>query len=96
MDVRNDTTLSDSSSDEAVQLFVTADGELQVAGGDALDFEVLGGVASQFEDFGAEVLQDGGGVHGSGGADAIVCGDSGLQEAVDTTNRELEPSAGGA
>ena len=37
----------------------TSDGELQMAGGDPLHLEILGGVASQLEDLGGEVFQDG-------------------------------------
>ena len=35
-----------------------------MAGGDALDFEILGRVAGEFEDFGGEVFEDGGDVDG--------------------------------
>ena len=41
IDVREDTTKGDRGADERVEFFVSADGELQVAGGDALDFEIL-------------------------------------------------------
>jgi hypothetical protein len=44
VDVRQDTTEGDRRADEGVELFVAADGELQVAGGDTLDLEVLRGV----------------------------------------------------
>ena len=37
-----------------------------------------------------EVLQNGGGVDGSGGTDAAVGGGAALQETVNTTDRELE------
>ena len=39
-----DTTEGDGGADEGVELLVTADGELEMAGGDALDLEVLCGV----------------------------------------------------
>ena len=39
-----DTTEGDGGADQGVELLVTADGELQVAGRDTLDLEVLGGV----------------------------------------------------
>lgn len=56
MDVRNDTTTGDRRLDQRVELLVAADGELQVARRDALDLEVLGGVAGELEDLGGEVL----------------------------------------
>ena len=56
MDVRDDTAAGDRRLDQRVELLVTADGELQVARGDALDLEVLGGVAGELEDLGGEVL----------------------------------------
>ena len=57
-----DTTERDRGADEGVKLLVAADGELQVTGRDALDFEILGSVAGELEDFGGEVLEDGGDV----------------------------------
>ena len=59
------TTESDCGTDESVELFVATDGKLQMAGCDALDLEILGGVARKFEDFGGEVLKDSRHVHGS-------------------------------
>lgn len=44
VDVWQDTTEGDGRADQSVELFVTTDGELKVAGRDALDLEVLGGV----------------------------------------------------
>jgi|EP01047_Picozoa_sp_COSAG01_P043757 hypothetical protein len=89
VDVRDDTTASDRGLDEGVELLITADGELQVTRRDTLHFEVLGRVASQLEDLGGEVLQDGRAVDGGGGADAALGNDGVLEEAVDTADREL-------
>lgn len=44
VDVWQHTTKGDGGSDQGIQLLVTTDGELQMAGCDALDLEVLGGV----------------------------------------------------
>lgn len=38
------TTECNSSTNEGVELFVTSDGQLEVARSDALDFEVLGSI----------------------------------------------------
>lgn len=38
------TSEGDGRTDQRVELLVTADGELQMAGCDALDLEILGGV----------------------------------------------------
>ena len=42
MDVGDHTTAGDGRLDEGVELLVTTDGELKVAGGDALDLLRLG------------------------------------------------------
>jgi hypothetical protein len=89
VDVRDDASASDGALDERVELLVPADGELQVARGDALDLQVLAGVAGELEDLGGEVLEDGGGVDGGGGADAAVGGGPRLELAVDAAHREL-------
>lgn len=77
-----------------VHLLVPADGELEVARGDALELEVLDGVAGQLQDLRGQVLQDCGGVHGGGGADAAVGGGAGLELAVDAAYRELQQTRG--
>lgn len=48
--MRDDTTASDRGLDEAVQLLVSSDGQLQVPGSDTLHLQVLGRVAGQLED----------------------------------------------
>ena len=75
MDVRDHTATSDSRLDECVKLLVTADSELQVTRGDALDLEVLARVASELEHLGGEVLEDRSSVHGSGGAHSLNGGE---------------------
>jgi hypothetical protein len=44
VDVRQDTTESDCGTDEGVEFLVATNGQLEVAGCDTLDLEVLGGV----------------------------------------------------
>ena len=62
--MRQDTAKSDCRADQRVEFLIAADGELQVARRDALDFQILGCVAGQFEDFGGQVLEHGGYVDG--------------------------------
>ena len=50
MDVRDDTTTSNSSFNQSIELFVTANGQLQVTGSHSLHLEVLAGVASELQD----------------------------------------------
>ena len=72
MDVRENSSLGDGdASEELVQLFVVADGELDVARDDPGALVVLGGVSGELEKFGGEVLEDGGEVHGSTGTYAL-------------------------
>lgn len=89
VDVGDDTAASDGGLDQGVELLVAADGELQVAGSDALDLEVLRGVARELKHLGSEVLEDGSRVDRGSGADARAGVDSALQEPVDPANREL-------
>lgn len=39
-----DTTKGDGGANERIEFLVTADRQLQMAGGDALDLEILGGI----------------------------------------------------
>ena len=59
MDVGQDTTLCDCDMPEKlVQFLIVADGELEMARDDTSLLVVAGGVTSQLEDFGGEVLED--------------------------------------
>jgi len=44
MDMRQDTTTSNGSTNEQVEFFVTSDGELQVSWSYSLNSKILGGV----------------------------------------------------
>lgn len=89
VDVGDDTTTGDGSLDEGIKLLVTADSQLEMSGGDALDLQVFAGVTGQLEDLGGEVLKNSGGVNGRGSTDTAVSADSALQESVDTAHGEL-------
>lgn len=62
--MRKNTSKRDGCADQRIQLFVTTDGELQMARRNTLHFEVFGGIASKLEDFGGEVFKDGSDVDG--------------------------------
>ena len=89
MDVRNDTTTSDSGLDESVELLIAANGQLQVPRSNSLHLEVLTSVACKLEHLGSQVLQDGGRVDSGRGANAAILAHAALQESVDTAHREL-------
>ena len=89
VDVRQNTTKGDRGVDEGIKLLVASDGELQVSGCNALDLEILGGVACQFENFGGQVFQHCCDVDSSFGADAHLVLGLRLQETLHTTAGEL-------
>jgi len=89
VDVGNDTTTSNGGLDQGIELFISTDSQLQVSGSYALDLQVFGCVAGQLEDLGGEVLKDSGGVDSRGGSYTRVCGNSCLQESVNSSHGEL-------
>ena len=92
VNVGEDTTLGDGDvSEKLVQLLIVPDGELQVAGDDTRLLVVAGGVASQLQDFGSEVLKNGGQVDGRTGTDTLSVVAL-AEKTVDTANRERETS----
>jgi len=95
VNVGQDTTLGDGDvTQELVQLLVVPDGELQVTGDDTGLLVVTGSVASQLENLGGEVLEDGGQVDGGTGTDTL--GVVALAEqTVDTADGERQTSLGG-
>ena len=92
MDVGQDTTLGDGDvSEKLVQLLIVPDGELQVAGNDTGLLVIAGGVASQFEDFGGQVLENSGQVDGRTGTDTLSVVAL-TEKTVDTADGERETS----
>ena len=93
MDVGEDTAGRDGdAAEELVELFVVADGELDVARDDSALLGVLGGVACELEDLGGEVLKDGSEVHWGTGSDSIGIL-SLLEESSDSSDWELKSSS---
>lgn len=94
VDVGQNTALGDGDvAEELVQLFIVADGELEMARNDTGLLVVASSVTGQLEDFGSQVLEDGSEVHGGTGTDTLsVVALS--QETVDTTDRESETGLG--
>lgn len=88
--MRQHTSKGDGRANERVEFLVAADGELEVTRGDALDVEVLGGVAGQFEHLCGQILEHSGEVDGRFGADAgLVAGDV-TEMAFHPAARELQ------
>lgn len=85
-DVGQDTTLRDDDrSEELVELFVVADGELQVTGHDTRLLVVTGSVTGELENLGGKVLEDGSEVDGGTGTDTLGVV-AALEETVNTTD----------
>ena len=57
VDVRDDTTTGNGGLDERVELLVSADGELQVAGSDTLHLQILGGISGKLENLVGEKIR---------------------------------------
>jgi len=95
VDVRQDTSEGDGGADQSVELLITTDSELQVAGGDTLNFEILGSVSSQLENLSSEILKNSGDVDSGFGTNAHLVLGVVLQETLDTTAGELETSLAG-
>lgn len=92
MDVGDNTTASNGSLDQSVELLVAADRQLQVARSDSLDLKVLASVTGKLEHLSGEVFQDSGRVNGGGSTNTAVSTDSTLQKSVNSSNGELKNS----
>lgn len=72
LNVGQHTTLSDGDATEKlVQFFVVSDSQLEMARNNSAFLVVAGGVASQLENFCAQVLENSGEVDGCSGSDAL-------------------------
>lgn len=94
LDVWQDTTLGDGDTgQELVQLFVVADGQLQVSWDDSCLLVVTGSVAGQLQNFSGEVLHNSGQVDWGSSTNSL--GIVALSEkTVDSANRELKTCTG--
>jgi hypothetical protein len=88
--VGQDTSKGNGGADQGVEFFVAADGELQVARRDTLDFEILCGIAGEFEYFGGKVFKNGGQVDGSLGANTGLLSGNVAEMTLDTTAGKLQ------
>ena len=96
VNVGEDTTLGDGDvAEQLVQLLIVADGELEMTGDDTRLLVVAGSVASQLEDFGSQVLEDGGEVHGGTSTDTLSVVAL-AEQTVNTTDGERETGLGRA
>ena len=92
LDVGQHTTLSDGhTAQQLVELFIVADGQLQVARDDAGLLVVPGRISRQLQDLGCQVLQHRCQIHRCAGPDTL-----GLvalpEQAVHAAHGKLEPS----
>ena len=93
LDVWQDTTLGNGdTAEEFVQLFVIADGQLQVTWDDTGLLVVTGSVTGQLKDLSAQILQNGGQVDWGTGTNTL--GVVALaQQTVNTADGELKSGA---
>lgn len=89
VDMWQNTSESDGGFDERVELFVAANSELKMARCDALDFEILGGVACELKHFGGQIFENGGQVDAGFGADARLLACDGTKVTLYATAGEL-------
>ena len=92
MNVRDNTSTSDGSLDESVELLITSDSKLQVSWGDSLNLKIFGSVTCELKDLCGQVLEDGSTVDCGCGSDSAAGTDSALQESVDSSDWELNYS----
>jgi len=58
VNVGNNTTTSDGSLDQGVELFVASDGQLEVSRSNSLHLEILAGVSGELKHLSGQVLKD--------------------------------------
>ena len=85
----DNTTSSNGSLDESVELFITSDGEQQVSGSDSLDFKILWSVSCELKNLSSKVFKDSSTVDSWGGTYSRVGADSAFKESMDSSDGEL-------
>ncbi|TRY78828.1 hypothetical protein TCAL_12416, partial [Tigriopus californicus] len=102
MDVENGLNVGEHTSlsnghtrQELVQLFVVADGQLQMTGDNAGLLVVTGSIASQFEDLSRQIFHHSGQVNGGTGSHSLGVV-SLAKQSMDTADRELKSGTVGS
>jgi len=94
VDVGQHTTVGDGNVvEKLVQLLVVSDGQLNVSRDNPVLAVISGGVTSQLENLGGEVLKDRGEIHRGTSSDTL-CVTSLTEMSVDTTDGELKSGLG--
>merc|ERR1712062_80944 len=89
LDVGQNSTLGNGhSSQKLVQLFIIADGQLQVTGNNTSLLVITSRIACQFQDLSGQILHDSSQVH-RGTSTNTFCIISFSQKTMNTTNGEL-------
>jgi hypothetical protein len=96
VNVRNHTTTRNGGFDEGIQFFVTTNGQLQMPRRDTLHFEIFTGIPREFEHFGGQILQDRRGIYSCRCTNAMALMDGMFEEAMHTTDGELQTGLGGS
>ena len=95
VDEGDDSTLGDGdASQKLVQLFIFADGQLNMPRVDPLLLVVPGSVTSELEDLGSEVLHDGGEVDRGSSSNTVGVATF-TKKTMDPSHRELKTSTAG-
>merc|ERR1711997_1287863 len=89
---QDDTTTGNGCLDQCVQFFVSSNSQLQMAGSDTLDLQILGGVTCQLQNLSSQILEDSGRVNGSGGTHTTMGCCAVLQMPMNTTDGKLKSS----
>lgn len=91
---QNTTLCNGDVSQKLVQLLIVANGELEMTGNDTGLLVITSSVASKFENFGGEILENGSEVDGSTSTDALSIVAL-AEKTVNTANGESQTSLGG-
>jgi hypothetical protein len=87
----NTTAGNGNVTEKLVQLFIVANGQLEMTGRNGLLLVVSSSISGQLKDFSSQVLQDGSEVDGGTGTNTLSIVAL-AEETMDTTNGELESS----
>ena len=90
VDVGDNSSSCDGRLDQCVQLLVSADGKLKMAGSNPLHSKIPGRVPSKLQHLSAEVLADRSHVDGRSGAYTAMSSNPGLEMAMNSSDGKLQ------
>ena len=93
MNMRNDTTSSNCSTDQTVQLLISSHSKLQMYWGDSLHLQIFWRISCKFQHFSGQVLKNSCRVNSGCYSNSVLCIYVSFEQSMNTSDWKLQSSS---